>query len=425
MRNSLFLFLIVLLIIIVVITIYRVLKKTTSQDGNDSIDDQQNISALPISTVKDDKPFEISIPVELLPERVLDERKLYEIKDSNVIARITETVPALTNSAAKTVTNKALQSVGEVYRAIIPSGATLSKSKGMEGAVRGFYSNGKGIAGQANLVKIDPSQLNKASQVANGVANVMNVASLVVGQYYMSEVNDKLETMNKNISEISDFQQREFKSKIFSLIARVGKISKFSFDILENDELRNRKLHSLDAIEGEVTQLLQQVNITIDEISQNNVQLDLKMYSEKMNEFNTLLSYQKVLVSLLEEMSKLMYSLNKGAVKAEMCYAMFNGYVTQSNDALSKLEKWHEIQTKYLGIDIDNHRIKKSGIEGVFGEVQGLINNDWKYKPLDDNMEKKIISQTVNKKLEVTPPDEVLNKDIEIVAKDGKLYYLK
>jgi len=425
MTNSLFLFLIVLLIIIVVITIYRVLKKSTSQDGNDSIDDQQNISVLPISTVEDDKPFEISISVELLPERVLDERKLYEIKDSNVIARITETVPVLTNTAAKTVTNKSLQSVGEVYRAIIPSGATLSKSKGMEGAVRGFYSNGKGIAGQANLVKIDPSQLNKASQVANGVANVMNVASLVVGQYYMSEVNDKLETMNKNISEISDFQQREFKSKIFSLIARVGKISKFSFDILENDELRNRKLHSLDAIEGEVTQLLQQVNITIDEISQNNVQLDLKMYSEKMNEFNTLLSYQKVLVSLLEEMSKLMYSLNRGAVKAEMCYAMFNGYVTQSNDALSKLEKWHEIQTKYLGIDIDNHRIKKSGIEGVFGEVQGLINNDWKYKPLDDNMEKKIISQTVNKKLEVTPPDEVLNKDIEIVAKDGKFYYLK
>ncbi|MDG6143955.1 topoisomerase IV [Lactococcus formosensis] len=425
MRNSLFLFLIVLLIIIVVITIYRVLKKSISQDGNDSIDDQQNISVLPISTVEDDKPFEISIPVELLPERVLDERKLYEIKDSNVIARITETVPALTNTTAKTVTNKSLQSVGEVYRAIIPSGATLSKSKGMEGAVRGFYSNGKGIAGQANFVKIDPSQLNKASQVANGVANVMNVASLVVGQYYMSEVNDRLETMNKNISEISDFQQREFKSKIFSLIARVGKISKFSFDILENDELRNRKLHSLDAIEGEVTQLLQQVNITIDEISQNNVQLDLKMYSEKMNEFNTLLSYQKVLASLLEEMSKLMYSLNRGAVKAEMCYAMFNGYVTQSNDALSKLEKWHEIQTKYLGIDIDNHRIKKSGIEGVFGEVQGIINNDWKYKPLDDNMEKKIISQTVNKKLEVTPPDEVLNKDIEIVSKDGKLYYLK
>ncbi|HFU9602871.1 TPA: topoisomerase IV, partial [Streptococcus agalactiae] len=132
-------------------------------------------------------------------------------------------------------------------------------------------------------------------------ANVMNVASLVVGQYYMSEVNDKLQTMNKSISEIGDFQQREFKSKIFSLITRVGKISKFSSDILENDELRNRMLHSLDSIEGEVTQLLQQVNITIDDLSTHNKQIDFKTYSEKINEFNKLVTYQKVLVSLLEE----------------------------------------------------------------------------------------------------------------------------
>ncbi len=44
---------------------------------------------------------------------------------------------------------------------------------------------------------------------------------------------------------------------------------------------------------------------------------------------------------------------------------------------------------------------------------------------LDENIEEKIISQTVNKRLETAPPDEVLNKDIEIITKEGKLYYLK
>ena len=230
MKSSLFF---IFIVFVIIITIYCILKKSTLKNMNCSNDEQQNVSSLPIFTVEDDKPFEISIPLELLDERTLDERKLYEIKDSNVIARISQIVPDLTNTVAKTVTNKGSQSVGEVYRAIIPSGATLSKSKDLEGAVRGFYSNGKGIAGQANLVKINPSQLSKASKVTNGVANVMNVTSLVVGQYYMSEVNDKLQTMNKSISEIGDFQQREFKSKIFSLITRVGKISKFSSDILE------------------------------------------------------------------------------------------------------------------------------------------------------------------------------------------------
>src|SRR5574340_1015913 len=166
--------LILLIIAIIIITIYRVIKKRNSKNVDYTFDNLQTGSVLPTSSVGNDKPSEISIPVELLLESALDERKLYEIKDSSVIARISATIPALTNTVARTATNKGLKSVGEVYRAIIPSGATLSKSKGMEGAVRGFYSNGKGIAGQANLVKIDPSQLNKTSQIANGVANVMN-----------------------------------------------------------------------------------------------------------------------------------------------------------------------------------------------------------------------------------------------------------
>lgn len=72
-----------------------------------------------------------------------------------------------------------------------------------------------------------------------------------------------------------------------------------------------------------------------------------------------------------------------------------------------------------------NHRIKKYGFEGALGKVQGLFNKDLEYKPLDENMEEKIISQTVNKRLETALPDEVLNKDIEIITKEGKLYYSK
>lgn len=420
----------ILILIVIIITgliIYFVYKKQNKLLNDElSGDSEFNLKQNNDSTLsKDNSLLEIVIPVELLPENTLNEKKLYEIKDSNVLARITDTVPALTNTLARTITNKEHQVVGEVYRAIIPSGVTLSKSKEMEGAFRGSFSKGKGIAGHANFVKVDPSQLSKTSQLANGVANVMNVTSLVVGQYYMSEVNDKLKSMNKNLTEIGDFQQREFKSKIFSLIARVGKISKFSSDIIENEELRNRQLHSLDSIEGKVIQLLQQVNITIDELSSNNEKLDFKTYSEKIHELNTLFNYQKVLVSLLEEISKLMYSLNKGAVKAEMCYLMFNGYLKQSNETLSKLELWHKIQTKNLGIDIDNHRIKKYGIQRAIGEVQGLFNEEWKYKSLDENIEKKIIMQTVNTKFQATLPEEVFDKDIEIVAKDGKLYYLK
>ncbi|HGK1582666.1 TPA: topoisomerase IV, partial [Streptococcus pneumoniae] len=58
-------------------------------------------------------------------------------------------------------------------------------------------------------------------------------------------------------------------------------------------------------------------------------------------------------------------------------------------------------------------------------KVPGLFNKDLEYKPLDENIEEKIISQTFKKRLETAHPDEVLNKDIEIITKEGKLYYLK
>ncbi len=83
----------------------------------------------------------------------------------------------------------------------------LTRSKDVAGAARGYVHGGKGIAAQANLTKVDMTKVTKATNVANSVASVMNVGSLVVGQYYMSEINSKLETVTKSIDKIGDFQE--------------------------------------------------------------------------------------------------------------------------------------------------------------------------------------------------------------------------
>lgn len=252
------LFVLILTIIIVALSVVLVIhsKRKDIFNGNDVL---TTCEALEVERVQRGR---INIPIELLPATTkIEEKSLFEITDGTIIARISETIPAAAETVAKTVTNKALKNV-ELYKAVIPSGATLSKSKQMEGAMRGFYRGAKGIKGQANLVKVDPTQISKATKLANCVANIINIGSLVVGQYYMSEINSKIEALSKSINKISDFQEREFKSRILSLIALVGKISNFSSEILESDDLRNRKLHTLDDLEREGTQLLQQVNLT-------------------------------------------------------------------------------------------------------------------------------------------------------------------
>ncbi len=366
----------------------------------------------------------ITIPIERLSATtIIEEKSLFEITDRSVIARISETIPNAAETVAKTITNKALKNV-ELYKAVIPRGATLTESKQIEGAVRGFYRGAKGIKGQANLVKVDPTKISKASKVANGVANVMNVGSLVVGQYYMSEINSKIEALSKSVNKISDFQEREFKSRILSLIALVGKISKFSSEILESDDLRNRKLHTLDDLEREGTQLLQQVNLAIDDIIKKNQKPEYSEYQEKVDDFRILLEYQQILMTVLEEISKLTYLLGKGETSNEMSYSIYISYMEQSNQIRLALEEWHKKQVESHGIDVNQNRRSKKGIEGFFASIPGFIVDKLNYKGLENGLGQKINAQTMQKQLMINKPEEIYEKDVQIIIKEGKYFYL-
>jgi len=421
-------FLIIILTIIIVALIAALVIKSRRKVNSKSKDVLDTVNSSPITSealeVESVQESGITIPIERLPVTTeIDEKSLFEITDCTVIARISETIPAAAETAAKTITNKALKNV-ELYKAVIPSGATLAESKQMEGAVRGIFHGANGVKGHANLVKVDPTKISKASSVANGVANVMNVGSLVVGQYYMSEINSKLETMTKSIDQISDFQDREFKSRILSLLSRVGEISEFSSEIMENDEQRKIKLTTLENLKGIATELLGQVNLTITDISQKSPNPDYKEYLEKVDEFNILVEYQNVLLTVLEEISKLTYLLGKGGISSNMCYSLFNKFFEQSVQTRNLLEQWHDRQVKSLCIDLGKNRITKTGVEGFFSAIPGFVDDKWKYKGLKQGLVQKINTQIKPKPKALNKPEEIYDEDVQIIIKDGKYYFL-
>lgn len=414
------------IIIVALIAALVIKSMRKAKPSSEDLIDTVNIALITSEVHEEDIVREsgIIIPVELLPVTTeIDEKSLFEITHPTVIARISATIPAAAEAAAKTITNKALKNV-ELYEAIIPSGATLAKSKQMEGAVRGIYHGAEGVKGHANLVKVDPTKISKTASVANGVANVMNVGSLVVGQYYMTEINSKLETMTKTIDKISDFQDREFKSRILSVIALVGEISQFSPEIMENDEQRNLKLISLENLKATATELLGQVNITITDITRNNLNPDYKDYQSKVDDFNTLVGYQNVLVTVLEEISKLTYLLGKGAISTERSYSSFNKYLEQSVQTRTLLGQWHDRQVKALRIDLDNERISKVGFEAFIAAIPGLIDDKYKYKGLKQSLVHEISTQIKPMPESSSNPKQVYDEDAEIIIKDGKYYYL-
>ena len=168
---------------------------------------------------------ELIIQMEMLPaEAINDETKLVEITDSKVLAHVNNLIPGL--AQAGNAVNNAAQAVqaanGEVlYRAVIPAGAKLTNSKAMEGAVRGIYHGADGIKGHANLVAVEAQK--GTAVVANTAAAAMGVASMVVGQYYMTQINAELGVISDGISQIQDFQDNEYRSRVFSLVAHVKK----------------------------------------------------------------------------------------------------------------------------------------------------------------------------------------------------------
>ena len=367
---------------------------------------------------------EISIPITQLPATIeFNEQGLSEITDQNVITRISTAIPGAAQAMAKSITNNAIKNI-ELFKLDIPSSA-LVKSKEVKGALRAFTRNKNEITKNANLIKVDPSNISKSAMLANSVANVMNVASLVVGQYYMSEINAKLDQMNNTVNKINDFQEKEFKSRVLSLIARVGVISQFNVEILENDEQRKIKLAGLDDLNGNASELLGQVNETITSLVENTSNPDFKAYQKKVEDFTILVEYQNVIVTILEKIGNLTYLFGKGDISWDLCLSLYNTYFKHSCNARAVLEEWHDKQVTSLKIDLDKNRKSKSGVEGFFSAIPALvIDEKWKYKELKEGLAHKINAQTQTNLYAENVPKAVYDEDVQIIIKDGKYFYL-
>lgn len=418
---------IVAVLAIVALLTYRG-KRVSSPEGEDKSDkDNGTIITKQTSELSqsDQKLNELAIQMEMLPaEAIPDESRLVEITDSKVLARVNNLVPGLAQAGvAGTNAVQAAKAGNEVlYRAIIPAGAKLTNSQAMEGAVRGFYRGADGIQGHANLVAVQAQK--GTAVVANTAAAAMGVASMVVGQYYMTQINAELGEISDSISKISDFQDNEFRSRVFSLVAHVKKIADFQVEILENDELRLSKIAQLDSLEEECTQLLGQVNLTLAGYSKKN-DLDYAAYEKELKEAQNWYTYQKALLDVLYKISDLRYTLHMGTVSREQCVALLPTYTKQVEDTQALLTGWHQTSVKRLGIDTDEIRRKRAGFDGVIHFLPGLFNDELNFRAIDEKIVDMIAVQASAKSIEY-PQDnsELYAEDVQLISKDGKIFYL-
>lgn len=366
------------------------------------------------------------IPMELLPaESIDDETKLIEITDSKVLAHIDNLIPGLFQvaNAVDNATQAARSANGEVlYRAVLPAGAKLSNSRNINGAVKEMYHGTNGIKGHADWV---PVETQKGTRILPNVTTAaMSVASMVVGQYYMTQINAELGEISDGISQIQNFQNNEYRSRVFSLVALVKKIADFQIEILENDELRLSKIAQLDSLEKECTQLLAQANLTLAGFTKKN-DLDYKAYEKALSNAQSWFIYQKSLLDVLYKISDLRYTLHMGSVSREQCVALLPIYTKQVRDTQKQLTAWHGETAQRLGIETEEIRRKRAGFDGVIHFIPGLFNDDWKFRSIEKKTAKMISTQVSgHESLHVVDTSELYEEDVQLISKGKKIYFL-
>ena len=246
----------------------------------------------------------------------------------------------------------------------------------------------------------------------------MNAASMVVGQYYMSEINDKLEDIKNSIDKISDFQDSEYLSKVLHIFSKINEITENQTDILSNDESRKNAYNDIKDIETKCAELLGQANIQIGNILKK--EINVKQYFDKVKEIDVWQKRQQVMQKLLLQIGDLRFALANGSEKSSLSHNQFNNYLVTTNKINEQLELWHDNYINKLGIDIDKHR-KKGSLFKVREKTIGLIKEDWNYNKVEDSTIKQISSQIEPKKYNKLISDK--KDDVILIQKYKGNYY--
>ena len=256
-----------------------------------------------IAVAEEDK--QLSVVLESLPAVYnVDKSRLIEIKDSSVLARIDALIPSA-GAAGVSIGNIAGQSRETLYKVVLKNGGKLVDSKTMEGAKRAMVMGKNGIAENANLLAVEP---DKAGMIANAGACVFSVASMVVGQYYMQQIDSKLSVIAENIDKIIENLEIQYKSRVSSLIQSVYDVSKFQISSIDKEELRNRELDNIQDLRKECQTLLSEAELEIESVLGSD-SATYDQYAKKINDLEKWSKYQELLIQLLYQINKLDFTL--------------------------------------------------------------------------------------------------------------------
>ena len=135
--------------------------------------------------------------------------------------------------------------------------------------------------------------------------------------------------------------------------------------------------------------------------------------------------YQQSLLEILYKISDLRYALHLGTVSREQCMALLPTYSKQVSDTQARLTAWHEGTAERLGIEADELRRKRAGFDRVIHFIPGLFNDDLNFRGIEERTASMITAQKAGHVCtHKIDKSELYAEDVQLISKDGKIYYL-
>ena len=371
-----------------------------------------------VAVSEEDK--QLSVALESLPSvNGVNKTRLIEITDPSILARIDALIPSIGTSEVS-IGNIVHQPKETLYKVVLKNGGELMDSKTMEGAKRAMVKGKNGIRENTNLLAVEP---DKIGMIANVGACAFNVASMVVGQYYMQQIDSKLSDIARSVDQIMESIEIQYKGSVTSLIESVHSVSKFQLSSLQNDELRSRELDHIQDLKDECQKLLSEAESKIELILGSDLST-YNQYATKTKELEKWLKYQELLIQSLQQIDTLDFTLYLGAKTKEHCFSSFGSHVRKYDDLHQEVIAWHKTNCSKFKIDVSKERRKHAGLLAIFEKPIDLINEEWNYTTVSCETISLIKEQTGEMQSISYNPENPFIEDVEIVIDGDKRYYL-
>jgi hypothetical protein len=295
---------------------------------------------------KNDETFDITKYQEVKDE------ELIEITDPKLIASISNTLPPLIDASVRTAVMIDLKAKN-LYQAFYPEGTSLLRSKDTPNAFLGWTTDRK------HQARWTPVDISKNANYANILSNTMNIASLIVGQYYMSVIDKKLKRIETGVLQIQTFLDNEFTAEVHSVFLAITTIINHKEEILEDDLERSQRLQQLKSLKTQTTKLFKQISLKIKGSFNEliNKKHPLKEFEIMTVDLGQQIKSRNFILDLLYQISEMEFILSNNKLSSDLYFSEYKNCLREAKEYQRQAAQGFMKSDKYVSV---NYEMKKN-----------------------------------------------------------------